>query len=110
MRKRCEHDNRIRSYVTSAREEPSIGFSSGVRPEPTLDDARAELSESISRVATSLFKDEYGPLLGVFSQPAVNEFLKGFEANVSRTKGNLTLVFEELLDRVVPKISESRSR
>jgi hypothetical protein len=103
MKKKGEYDNRISSYITSAREEPSIGFSRGVRPEPTLDDARAELSESISRVARSLFKDEYGPLLGVFAQPAVNEFLKGFEANFLRTKGNLTLIFEELLDRVVPK-------
>ena len=54
-------------------------------------------------MATSIFKDKYGPLLGIVSQPAINEFLKGFEANVSRTKGDLTLVFEELLERVVPK-------
>ena len=103
MRKNCEEYKGVHLYIISAREEPSIGVSCSARPEPSLDEARAELSEAISRVATSLFKDKYGPLLGIVSQPAVNEFLKGFEANVSRTKGDLTLVFEELLDRVVPK-------
>ncbi len=91
------------SYSRSKLELPAGGILLKKRPEPTLDEARAELSEAISRVATSLFKDKYGPLLGIVSQPAVNEFLKGFEANVSRAKGDLTLVFAELLDRVVPK-------
>jgi len=95
--------NSRQSYLSAMRDEPSLGVTSGLRPEPTLDEARAELSEAISRIATSLFKDKYGPLLGVVSQPAVNEFLKGFEANLSRTKGDLTIVLEELLDRVVPK-------
>ena len=92
-----------RGYLRAENERPSLGVTSGLRPEPTLDEARAELSEAISRIATSLFKDKYGPLLGVVSQPAVNEFLKGFESNLSRTKGDLTIVLEELLDRVVPK-------
>ena len=92
-----------KNYLRATGEEPTRGISSGIRPDPTLDEARAELSEAISRVATSIFKDKYGPLLGIVSQPAVNEFLNGFEANVSRTKGDLTLVFEELLDRVVPR-------
>jgi hypothetical protein len=95
--------NSRQNYLRATRDEPTLGIRSGIRPEPSLDEARAELSEAISRVATSIFKDKYGPLLGIVSQPAVNEFLKGFEANVSRAKGDLTLVFEELLDRVVPK-------
>ena len=90
-------------YLRAMREEPSLGIANGLRPEPTLDEARAELSEAISRVATFILKDKYGPLLGVVSQPAVNEFLKGFEFNLSRTKGDLTIVFEELFDRVIPK-------
>jgi hypothetical protein len=92
-----------KNYLRATGEEPTRGIISGSRPEPSLDEARAELSEAISRVAISLFKNRYGPLLGIVSQPAVNEFLKGFEAIVLRTKGDLTLVFEELLDRVVPK-------
>jgi hypothetical protein len=86
-----------------------VGIYRGFRSEPTLDEARAELSESISRVATSIFRDDYGPLLGTVSQPAVNEFLKAFEANVSSAKGDLTLVFEELFDRVVPKNLRKRN-
>ena len=89
-------------------DEPSIGIISGLRPEPTLDEARAELSEAISRAATYVFKDKYGPLLGVVSQPSVNELLKGFELNLSRASGDLTLVFEELLDRVIAKNQRSK--
>ena len=93
----------VDAYLCAMREEPTLGIASGLRPEPTLDEARAELSEAISRAANSIFKDKYGPLLGAVSQPAVNEFLKGFELNLSRTKGDLTIVFEELFDRVIPK-------
>lgn len=100
---------RIGPYLRAIRDEPSLGVTSGLRPEPTLDEARAELSEAISRIATSLFKDKYGPLLGVVSQPAVNEFLKGFESNLSRTKGDLTIVLEEILDRVAPKNLREKS-
>jgi hypothetical protein len=90
------------------REEPSSGVISGARPEPSLDEARAELAQSISRVANNLFKDKYGPLVGIISEPAINEFLKGFEANLSRAKGDITLVAEELLDRVIPPRSKRR--
>ena len=61
------------------------------------------MSEMISRIATPIFKDKYGPLLSVLSQPAINEFLKGFESTLSRAKGDLTLVLEEFVDRVIPK-------
>jgi hypothetical protein len=91
------------SYLRAILDEPAFGISSSIRPEPSLSEARAELAEAISRVATSLFKDKYGPLLSTVSQPVVNDFLRRFEVSVSRTKGDLTLVFEELLDRVVPK-------
>jgi hypothetical protein len=88
-------------YLFAMRENPSLGVILGKRPEPTLNDARSELSEAISVIALSLFKDKYGPLLGAISQPAVNEFLKTFESNLSRAKGDLTLVLEELFERVV---------
>lgn len=90
-------------YFFAKRDEPSRGITSGLRPEPTLDEARAELSEAISRAATSVFKDRYGPLLGAVSEPAVNEFLKSFESNISRAKGDLTIILEEIFDRIIPK-------
>lgn len=91
------------SFFRGENERPSLGITSGLRPEPTLDEARAELSEAISRAATYTLKDKYGPLLGVVSQPTVSEFLKGFELNLFRATGDLTIVFEELLDRVLSK-------
>ena len=95
-------------YVRAMRDQPSLGVMNGLRPEPTLDDVRAELSEAISRVAASIFKANYGPLVEVVSQSAINAFLKGFEFNLSRAKGDLTIVFQELLDRVMPKIQQNK--
>jgi hypothetical protein len=91
------------SYVRAKNQKSHQGIYYGSRPQPTLDEARAELSEAVSRAATYIFKDKYGPLLGAVSQPAVIEFLKGFELNLSRAKGDLTIVFEELFDRVIEK-------
>ncbi len=90
------------SYLRAAREEPSIGILEGKRPEPTLDEARSEFAKAVSRVANTLFKDRYGPLVGVITEPAITEVLKGFEANLARAKGDITLVVEELMDRVLP--------
>ena len=90
-------------YRRAASEEPMPGINSGTRQEPTLDEARAELSEAISRVATSLLKDKYGLFLGEVSQPVVNELLKVFETNLARAKLDSTLVVEEILNRVVPR-------
>ena len=100
--------NSRESFLRAAREEPALGVMSGIRPEPSLDEARTELAQAISRVANGLFKDKYGPLVGVISEPAINEFLKGFEANLTRAKGDITLVAEELLDRVLPPSSRRR--
>lgn len=96
------------AYLRAERERPSIGFSSGARPEPTLDEARAELAQSISRVVHTLFSDRFGPLVGSVTEPAVVEVLKGFENNLSRAKGDVTLVAQELLDRVLPPRSPRR--
>lgn len=96
-------------YLRAIRDEASRGITSGIRAEPTLDEARVELSEAISRASISLFKDKYGPLISVVSQPAVYEFLKGFEANLSRAKGDLTIVLEEVFDRVLPKNLRKRN-
>jgi len=96
-------------YKRAYREEPYMGIIFESRGEPSIEVIREELAESISKVLGSIFNDKYGPLLGVVSQPAVNEFLKGFESNLSRTKGDLTIVLEELLDRVVPKNLRKKS-
>ena len=96
------------AYLRAQREKPSIGFATGARPEPTLDEARAELAQAVSRVIHNLFADRYGPLVGTITEPTVNEFLKGFEANLKRAKGDVTLVAQELLDRAMPPRSRRR--
>jgi hypothetical protein len=73
-----------------------------------LDEARAELAQAISRVVHNVFQDRYGPLVGVITEPTIDEFLKGFEANLTRAKGDVTLVAQELLDRVLPPTSRRR--
>jgi hypothetical protein len=96
------------AYLRAEREKPALGFASGRRPEPTLDEARSELAQAISRVLHNVFQDRYGPLVGAVSEPTINEFLKGFEANLARAKGDITLVAQELLDRAMPPMSRKR--
>lgn len=95
--------NSWQTYLCASRDEPSLGITSGLRPEPTIDEARAELSEAIIRVATNVSHERYGSFFGAVSRPAVNEFLKGIEFKLSQAKGDLTIVFEELLDRFISK-------
>ena len=95
------------AYLRAEREKPALGFQ-GRRPEPTLDEARTELAQAISRVVHNLFQDRYGPLVGTITEPTINEFLKSFEANLARAKGDITLVAQELLDRALPPASRKR--
>ena len=92
----------MESLLRAMREDPSVGVMEGIRQEPTLEEARVELAREVSRIANALFKDKYGPLVGVISEPAITEVLRGFEANLDRVKGDITLVIEELVDRVLP--------
>lgn len=96
------------AYLRASRERPAQGFASGKRPDPTLDEARTELAQSISRIANNLLKNRYGPLVGAVTEPAITEFLKGFEKNLDRAKGDITIVLEELLDRALPPKSKRR--
>jgi hypothetical protein len=96
------------AYLRAARERPALGVNTGLRGEVSLDEARAELAGAISRILHSLFQDRYGPLVGSLSEPTITEILKGFEANLSRTKGDVTLVAQELLDRLLPPTSKKR--
>lgn len=83
-------------------EIPSIGVLTGGRSQPTLEEARVEFAKQISRSLDAILMDRYGPLIGVFRETAIIEFLKSFESGLSRTKGDATLVAQELMDRVLP--------
>ena len=97
------------SYLRALREGASFGLNEGVRPEPSIDEARTELAEAISRVAQTVFKDKYGPLVGVLTAPTINEFLRGFEENLARAKSDMTIVTVELFDRIIPTRSKRNS-
>ncbi|MSO29245.1 MAG: hypothetical protein EXQ75_05790 [Candidatus Planktophila sp.] len=77
-----------------------LNFSSiGARPEPTLDEARAELADSIGQITHMIFSKKYGPLVGSVSKTTVETLLKNAEENLYRAKGDVTLVIQELVDR-----------
>jgi hypothetical protein len=82
--------------------KPVIDFSgTSSRREATLDEARQELAQSISRITHSLFSKKYGPLVGTVTESTVVAVLKDVENNVYRAKGDVTLVVQELLDRAM---------
>jgi len=81
---------------------PVIDFTgTSSRREATLDEARQELAQSISRITHSLFAKKYGPLVGTVTESTIVAVLKDIENNVYRAKGDVTLVVQELLDRAM---------
>lgn len=90
----------MQNYERASREKPSNGSILGERPEPNLDEARIELAKHLSRSLQGIFNDRYGPLLESVNETAITELLRSLELRLARTKGDLTLVVEELLERL----------
>lgn len=88
------------AFSRAAVEIPTIGINSGERNEPSLDQARGELASSVSKALNSCLVERYGPLSISLSELAIEEILKEFESNLARAKSDLTLVTQEILDRV----------
>lgn len=91
------------SYLRAKRERPSIGLLSEKKPEPTLDEAREELAQSISRLAHNLLADRFGPLVGTITETTITASLKEFEDHLSRAKGDINLVLSEFSERIFKK-------
>ena len=72
---------------------------SAARPEPTLDEARAELANSIGEIAHKVFSKKYGPLVGTVTKTTAETLLKNAEENLYRAKGDATLIIKELVER-----------
>jgi hypothetical protein len=72
---------------------------SAPRPEPTLDEARAELANSIGEIAHKVFSKKYGPLVGTVTKTTAETLLKNAEDNLYRAKGDATLIIQEIIDR-----------
>lgn len=88
------------------RQEPAISRQNSVgnsRPEPTLDEARADLARAIGEVAHSLFAKKYGPMVATVTRTTAEAVLKDLEKNAYRAKNDATLIAQELLDRAITK-------
>ena len=70
------------------------------KPEPTLDQARAELADSVSQIIHSLFSRKYGPMVGNVTKTTVETVLINAEKNAAHTKHDAKLVADELLQRI----------
>jgi len=95
-------DARIAGAIARMKSERPIvlNFTSiSARPEPTLDEARTELADSIGQIAHMIFSKKYGPLVGTVSKTTAETLLKNAEENLYRAKGDATLVIQELVDR-----------
>jgi hypothetical protein len=88
-----------------------LNFSSiSARPEPTLDEARTELADSIGQIAHMIFSKKYGPLVGTVSKTTAETLLKNAEENLYRAKGDATLVIQELVDRAFTSKQSKNSK
>lgn len=87
------------SRIKSERPITLVFNSAAARPEPTLDEARTELANSIGEIAHKLFSKKYGPLVGTVTKTTAETLLKNGEDNLYRAKGDATLIIQELVDR-----------
>lgn len=85
--------------IKSERPITLVFDSAAARPEPTLDEARTELANSIGEIAHKLFSKKYGPLVGTVTKTTAETLLKNGEENLYRAKGDATLIIQELVDR-----------
>jgi hypothetical protein len=88
------------------RQEPAISMQNSIgnlRPEPTLDEARADLARAIGEVAHTLFAKKYGPMVATVTKTTAEAVLKDLEKNAYRAKNDATLIAQELLDRAITK-------
>jgi hypothetical protein len=85
--------------IKSERPITLVFNSAAARPEPTLDEARTELANSIGEIAHKLFSKKYGPLVGTVTKTTAETLLKNGEDNLYRAKGDATLIIQELVDR-----------
>lgn len=89
-----------KNYLRARREKPTAGISDAKAPEPTLDEARSDLAKAIGRIADQLLSKRYGPLIGTIAETTTNATLQQFEANLTKAKGDITLVVQEFSDRI----------
>jgi hypothetical protein len=70
------------------------------KPEPTLDQARSELADSVSQIFHTLFSNKYGPMVGNVTKTTVETLLINAEKNTAQTKRDAKLIADELFQRI----------
>ena len=70
------------------------------KPEPTLDQARSELADSVSQIFHTLFSNKYGPMVGNVTKTTVETLLINAEKNAAQTKRDAKLIADELFQRI----------
>ena len=88
------------NYLRARREQPTASISDAKAPEPTLDEARTDLAKAIGKIADQLLSKRYGPLIGTIAETTTTATLQQFEANLTKAKGDITLVVQEFSDRI----------
>jgi hypothetical protein len=88
------------NYLRARREQPSSAIANTKAPEPTLEEARADLAKAVGKIADQFLAKRYGPLIGTIAETTTIATLQQFEANLTRTKGDVTLVVQEFSDRI----------
>ena len=72
----------------------------GEKPEPTLEQARSELADSVSQIVHTLFSNRYGPMVGSVTKTTVETLLINAEKTAAQTKHDAKLFTDELLQRI----------
>ena len=94
--------------LRTSRENTAEGLTSDAAPEPTLDEARADLARAVAGIAQKLLADRFGPLTGTITETTIVAGLKNFEEQVDRAKGDFNLVAHELADRLISSINKKK--
>lgn len=97
-----------KTYFRMESEEVATGVLKDSRPDPSLDQARRELSVTLSKVAEKFLANRFGPLVQNVSEEAIDSTLRAFEERLIRTKGDITLVLEELAERISKRANKSK--
>lgn len=100
-------------YHRALKEQVKLGVSSGARQNLTLEEARLELAESISRFVGRTLHGMVDASTLSLAQPSFVEILKNFEAQLGRFQGGATIVSQEIIDRLLTprqKAKLSRAR
>lgn len=102
-----ENSENLQGYFRSSREQVQLGATKGVRQEITLEEARSEFVEALSRVASKVFWGTPISFVTEVTQPSLIETLIRFEERLEGLRRDTTIVSQEIVDRLVKSKRDS---